>query len=462
MKLTIIGGGGVRAPLLVATALRRAERIGLREICLMDIDADKLAIIGRLVRGVAERMGSGVQISTTSDARHALADAQFVITTIRVGGDAGRVLDERIALQHGVLGQETTGPGGFAMALRSIPTMLDYAQMMREICPEAWLFNFTNPAGLVAQALYDAGYERVIGICDSANLAQHSIAAQLDVDPNALHPEVFGLNHLSWGRRMVYDGEDVLPRFLADSDFLRETIQNVFEPELIHLFGMWLNEYLYYYYYAEQAIAAIVADEKTRGQEIADLNRDLLARLRDIDITADLDTALAVYYRYNRRREATYMHYAQQTAPTPEKADTMFNEMFVDRDPHADEGYAGVALDIMEALVTDRPRYTALNVPNQNAIEGMAPDDVVEVSCRVDGTGIHPVPLGAIPPAQAWLMHSVKRYERLTVQAISEHSRTVAIQALMAHPLVLSYSRARPLVEEYLQAHAPYVGVWEE
>jgi 6-phospho-beta-glucosidase len=461
VKLCVIGGGGVRAPLLVAAALRRADQIGLHEICLMDVDSEKLRVIGALVRGVAQRMGSRVQISSTDDPVTALTGAKFVVTTIRVGGDEGRVLDERIALKHGVLGQETTGPGGFAMALRSIPELLKYARLMREYCPDAWLFNFTNPAGLVTQALRDAGFERTIGICDSANLAQHAVAARLGVSDNALRPEVFGLNHLSWVRRIDYQGVDVLPQYLADPTFLSETIQNVFDPGLIHLFGMWLNEYLYYYYYAERAVAAISADEKTRGEEIVALNCDLLAQLRDLDIKNDLDTALTVYFRYNQRRESTYMHYAQQNAPTMQEADTQFNAMFVNVDLSEGEGYAGVALDLMEALVSGQPRYTALNVPNQGTIDGMQPDDVVEVSCMVDQDGPHPLPIGVIPPGQRLLMQAVKRYERLTVRAVSEKSRALGIQALMAHPLVLSYSRATALLDDYLHAHAAYVGQWK-
>lgn len=460
MKLTVIGGGGVRAPLFVATALRRAQRIGLREVCLMDIDAHKLRLMSALARGVASRMDSPVQITDTTDAETALRDAAFVVTTIRVGGDQGRVMDERIALRHGVLGQETTGPGGFAMALRSIPAVRDYTRMMRNICPEAWLFNFTNPAGLVAQALHDDGFDRAIGICDSANLAQHAVAARLGVPGNDLRPQVFGLNHLSWVRQILYNGEDVLSGFLSDPTFLAETLQNVFEPELIHMFGMWLNEYLYYYYYAERAVSAIMEDESTRGEEIVRLNETLLAQLDAIDIPNDLDTALDLYYRYNHRRESTYMHYAQQNAPTMEAADQQFESLFMEVDPEEGEGYAGVALDIMEALVTGNPLYTALNIPNHGAIAGMSPDDVVELSCMVDTNGPHPQPIGDVPDSQRMLMQAIKHYERLTVQAVNLRSRKTAIRALMAHPLVLSYSRASLLVDEYLAAHAKFVGHW--
>ncbi len=460
MKLTVIGGGGVRAPLFVASALRRAAALGLDEICLMDVDGPKLALTGALAQGVARKAGSPVRVTTTTNARQALDGASFVVTTIRVGGDEGRVLDERIALRHGVLGQETTGPGGFAMALRSIPAILGYARLRDELCPDAWMFNFTNPAGLVAQALHDAGFARAVGICDSANGAQEAIAARLGCTASDLRPEVFGLNHLSWTRRVMYQGEDVLPRLLADPDVLRETRLNIFEPELVRHLGLWLNEYLYYFYYAEQAVAAISAEERTRGEEVLMLNRDLLAQLRQLDPARDLDAALAVYYRYERRRSSTYMHYAQQDAPTPEEADAQFSATFLEADPHEGEGYAGVALDIMTALMTGEPHYTALNVPNNGAIAGMAADDVVEVSCVMDGDGVRPLPIGAIPDGPALLMQMIKRYERLTVRAVAEHSRALAVDALMAHPLVLSYSRARVLVDAYLAAHAPYVGEW--
>jgi len=167
MKLTLIGGGGVRAPLFVMTLLRWQERIGATELCLMDIDERKLGLIGALCRELAHRAGDPFTIRTTTDAQEALTGADHVVTTIRAGFEQARATDERIALRHGVLGQETTGPGGFAMALRSIPAILGYAQLMQEVSPTAWMYNFTNPAGLVTQALRDDGFTRTIGICDA-------------------------------------------------------------------------------------------------------------------------------------------------------------------------------------------------------------------------------------------------------------------------------------------------------
>jgi 6-phospho-beta-glucosidase len=456
MKLALIGGGGVRSPLFVASALRRAERVGLEELCLMDTDAEKLAIFGELCREVTRRAESDVRITTTTDPHAALDGATHVVTTIRVGGEQGRVYDERIALKHGVLGQETTGPGGFAMALRSIPAILRYAEMLEKASPSAWLFSFTNPAGLVTQALRDAGFSHTIGICDGANVGHQSVADWLKLDPHKLRAEVFGLNHLSWTRRVLLDGQDMLAPLLRDPAFLAGTMMKLFDPALVERIGMWLNEYLYYFYYAEQAVEAISRDEKTRGEEIVELNAKLLDQLRAIDVTRDPALGLRAFYTYQNRRHATYMHYAQPDGPSMTEADQHIDEVQMSDG----EGYAGVALGIIEALETGTPLYTALNVPNAGAIDGMRAEDVVEVSCVIDRDGVRTLPIGAIPEPQLQLMRQVKLYERLTVEAIATRSRTTAVAALMAHPLVLSYSRAKPLVDEYLAAHQAYVGDW--
>ena len=445
------------------TLLRWQQRIGVNELCLMDIDERKLELFGGLCRELVHRAGDPFTITATTDARAALTGADHVVTTIRAGFEQGRATDERIALRHGVLGQETTGPGGFAMALRSIPAILGYAELLREVSPQAWMYNFTNPAGLVTQALREAGFERTIGICDGANGGQGAVAGWAGVEHRRVRAEVFGLNHLSWCRRAWIDGEDVLPRAIADDRFLRDH-QGLFAPELVRRAGMHLNEYLYYYYYAERAVAAISAERLTRGEEIVALNRQLIEQLEEIGVQRNPERALRAFFGYEQRRGATYMHYARAAGEDGgESVVDADQEQLFDADIPAEggEGYAGVALSIIEALEKDKPLYTALNVPNETAIAGMAADDVVEVSCRVDGSGIQVIPIGTVPAPQLGLMKSVKLYERLTVQAIREHSRELAVEALMAHPLVLSYSRARPLVEEFLQAHRAYVGDWQ-
>lgn len=455
-KLTLVGGGGVRGPLFVEAAARRADVLGLGEITLLDVDPEKLRLLGRVSGHVAAEHGS-VRVTTSSDARAALEGADFVVTTIRVGGEAGRVMDERIALSHGVVGQETTGPGGFAMAMRSVPAILGYAELLAEVSPGAWLFNFTNPAGLVTQALRDAGHLRAVGICDGANLAQHAVAAHLGREVNSLRPEVYGLNHLSWTRAVRdVEGQDLLGPLLPDERFRSRTLQRFFPPDLVNLVGTWINEYLYYYYFAEQALAQITREPQTRGEEVLERNRALLDQLGALDPVRDPAEALVVYRAYEEGRRSTYMHYAEPEPDDLGGADGQRPRPLGE----GSEGYAGVALDLMEALTGGEPRYTAVNVPNQGAIGGLAADDVVEVSTVVDVDGVRPLPIGGVPGPQRVLAQAVKVYERLAVQAIRSRSRPRAVQALMAHPLVLSYSRATALVEDYLRAHAEHVGTW--
>lgn len=445
-KLTLIGGGGVRAPLFIEAAAARAARLGITETVLLDVDAEKLTLLGGLCRELAAPYG--LRVTATTDARAALDGADFVVTTIRVGGDGGRVLDERIALRHGILGQETTGAGGFAMAMRSIPAILSYAEILADLSPRAWLFNFTNPAGLVTQALHDAGHDRVIGICDSANAARDAVAAYHQLAPNELRAEVFGLNHLSWARAVrTADGRDLLAPLLRDPAFRAATPQRFFPADLAEWVGMWINEYLYYFHFAETAVARIAAEEQTRGEEVRERNARLLETLRAIG-GSDPAAALAAYRDYEAGRSSTYMRYAEQDEQRPARL------------PHDTGGYAGVALDLMEALAGGTPCYGAVNVPNRSAITGLAADDVVEVSAVTDTDGPRPVAIGQLPPAQARLVESVKLYERLAARAIRTRSRALAVQALMAHPLVLSYSRADALVTEYLDAHAGHIETW--
>lgn len=458
MKLTFVGGAGVRIPLFVDACIRRSARIDLDEICLMDIDEKKLASIGAICQFIASKAGDPFRVTLTTDPKRALTGAGYVVTTIRAGFDEGRIRDERIALSHGVLGQETTGPAGFGMALRNVPAILGYAELLDTLSPGAWLFNFTNPAGLVVQALRNAGIERTIGICDSANTVHRGVAAWLGVPVNSLQPEVFGLNHLSWTRCVRQDGTDRLASLLRDPAFIATTHLRMYEPDLLDQIGMAPNEYLFYYYYAERALAEIEGEERTRGEEVAAINRAMFGKLADIDATADPEAALRAYRLAMSRREATYMHYAFADAPTMEAADAMQTPA---EPPEHGEGYAGVALDLTEAFGSGAPIRTAVNVPNGTAIAGMAADDVVEVSCVIDGSGITPVTIGAIGEPQLLLMRSVKLYERLTVEAIAQRSRKLATAALMAHPLVLSYSRARALVDEYLDANREFVGDWD-
>ena len=249
---------------------------------------------------------------------------------------------------------------------------------------------------------------------------------------------------------MLRDGDDVLAPLLRDPGFHDGTLLRLFDPELIEAIGMWPNEYLSYYYHAERALEAIRADGRTRGEELLEWNRKLLDQLRSVDAERNPQAARKVYDTYMRRRIGTYMEHGESNESTVGITDV-----------EADEGYAGVALDVITGRETGEPLYTALNVPNEGAIGCMRSNDVVEVSCRVDREGVHPESIGAIPEPQELLMRTVKLYERMAIESILARSRVLAARALMVHPLVLSYSRATRLVNGYLAAHAGYVGDWE-
>ncbi len=456
MKLALIGGGGVRAPEFVRGALAFAADLDLQELWLMDDAPDRLAVIAPLCRQIVEGAGAPFRLIETSDLDAALRDAGMIVTTIRVGLEAGRVLDERIALKYGVLGQETTGAGGFSMALRSIPALVRVAERAEILAPRAWTFNFTNPAGLVAQALYEGGFRRVIGICDSANTAQHEIAAWASLPVDVVKTEVFGLNHLSWTRKALAQGVDLLPQALADDRFIERTHLRFFGAALVRRLGMFLNEYLFYYYLRDEALRRIQDEELTRGEQIQMMNEALFAQLR----ACRPDEAMTVYQAYNERRGATYMAYAE--ADESRRRERSAEERHVHTPVQSDVGgYAGVALRAGLALLSDRPLRIGLNVPNQGAIHGMQPDDVVEVTCEVDGRGVYPVHVGDVPEAPYLLMRTVKRYERLAAQAILRRDRELAVEALAAHPLIGSYPLARRLLDDYLHAHQDYVGRWD-
>src|SRR5579875_2288321 len=372
MKLVIIGGAGVRCPLIMPPLVRRERKLGLDDVVLMDVDEEKLSLIAPIARHAAERLDAGFRISATTNAREALAGADAVITTVRAGTEEGRVRDERIAFDHGVLGQETTGAGGFAMALRSVPVITGYGRLMRELCPDAWLLNFTNPAGLVVQALvHDVPDLKVAGICDTPSFLHRSVAAVFGRDPREVPVRFYGLNHLSWMPEALVDGENVVPRIIADPD-LRSRIEKlaIFDPDLLALLGVLPNEYLYYYYYRDRALERMRAGGETRGEQISRLSGELLRDLREIDPQRHPARALERYRSYIDERHGTYM--ARETGSGPrEKRET----------DEGEEGYAGVALDILSARGDES--IVVANVPNRGAIAGLRDDDVVEVACRV-------------------------------------------------------------------------------
>ena len=451
MKLAIIGAAGLRTPLIVQAILKRQERLELDELALMDIDGERLDLIGALTAPLEESPETKFHIQRTTDPIAALRGADFVITIFRVGGIESRAIDERVPLDHGILGQETTGPGGFSMGVRSIPVIIDYVEKMKQVCPHAWLINFANPAGMLTEAVVrHSGWSRVVGICDGPASMQRVIAAILGGTTKDVFLDYFGLNHLGWIRRIMYHDQDRLPGMLEQIKLAGLVPSLPFEAELVSNLGMLPNEYLYYYYYNTQAVKNILSAGVSRGEQIARLNLALFAELRQKYAAGDLSTMQTAYKSYMNERGNTYM-VSETGANHPQ---LMLEALGGETEP--DEGYAGVALNLIEALRGDRSLVQILNVPNHGSIVGMEELDVVEIPAVVRNDQVQALPVGNVPDHCLGLMKEVKYYEHLTIEAAIGKSYHKALLALTIHPLVRDFTIARSILDEYRSLHKGY------
>ncbi|OBZ13995.1 glycoside hydrolase [Bacillus sp. FJAT-27264] len=456
MKLALIGGAGVRAVFFTKSLTMLAQEIGITKFVMYDINREKLEIIGKLCKHVVAESGIPMELEFSDDIEYALTDADYVITTIRVGNDRSRVIDEQIALKYGVIGQETTGPGGFSMAIRTIPVLLDYCEKIKRLAPNAWVFNFTNPSGLVTQAMHTAGYDRVIGICDTPSSTKIRIAEAINANPDELYVEFVGLNHLSWITSVVQDGEELLQDLVSDKAFIAKVGEfKMFDPDLIDTLKLLPNEYLYYYYNREQAVENIMKSGDTRAKFVEANNAEMLRVLGDMDIDSNPEEALQTYLRFMHKRESSYMAIETSKGPIEQPAEDEKLEM-----PNT-LGYAGVMLDFARAMNQGIEKHIVLNIPAGDYVEGFEKNDVLEITCRMTAEGAVPVTPKKLPEHAYQLMKNVKLFERYTVEAVLNKSKDSAIKALMVHPLVNSYSMAKSLVNDYLEAYADILGEWE-
>ena len=450
MKLTVLGGGGVRSAFLAKSLAYNAHRIGLTEVVFLDNSADNLAIFGEIARYVFNTIRPDIQFSTTTDPVAALQDANYIITTLRVGGDESRIRDERIALEHNTLGQETTGAGGFAMAMRSIPAILRYCRLIEEHAAEdAILFNFTNPSGLVTEAIIKSGFKRrVYGICDAPSELIRELPAILGCEERDLSVECYGLNHFSWLTHFTVRGEEVTERLIASPELYQKTAMQYFSPELVRLCdNQLLNEYLYYYYYRDEALKAIQGAGETRGEQIARINQEMREALRTVDARTQPEAAFTIWMQHYLRRENSYMQNESRQEKFHTREPLTLRQFIEEPDTG---GYAGVALDILEAVNSTTTKRIVVSIQNHDTLDFLRPDDVIEISCDLSRDGLKPVTPVKVPTAQKNMIACVKEYERLAVAAILQQDKSLAVRALMAHPLIGSYSLAKTLVEAYL------------
>ncbi|MET8289656.1 6-phospho-beta-glucosidase [Streptomyces sp. NPDC048448] len=438
MRLTILGGGGFRVPLVYGALLGDRAEGRVTRVVLHDVDAERLTAVARVLNEQAAGDADAPEVSFTTDLDDALRGADFVFSAIRVGGLEGRAADERIALDEGVLGQETVGAGGIAYGLRTVPVAVDIARRVARLAPDAWVINFTNPAGLVTEAMSRHLGDRVIGICDSPVGLGRRIATVLGANPREAFIDYVGLNHLGWVRGLRVEGRDELPRLLADPELLGSFEEGkLFGADWLRSLGAVPNEYLHYYYFNREAVSAYQRAEKTRGAFL----RDQQGRFYD-EMKRPDTAALTAWDRTRAEREATYMAENRDAAGAGERA--------------ADDlsgGYEKVALALMRAIARDERTTLILNVRNGGTLAALDADAVVEVPCLVDANGAHPVSVAPLPDHATGLVCSVKAVEREVLSAAESGSRANAVKAFALHPLVDSVNVARRLVDGYTSVH---------
>lgn len=454
MKITVIGGGGVRSMFLAKSIAQKAERLHIDELCFMDNNPQKLKIYGGMAAHVAKLLCPKLNFTLTADAAQAVTDADYVITTIRVGEDDMRARDERIALNKGVLGQETTGAAGFSFAMRSVPALAEYCELIKKYSKSTVkVFNFTNPAGVVSQTLRDMGYDFTYGICDAPSGMLRSFALLYGESPDNISGEVYGLNHLSYFKSITLSGKEILNELIENDEAYAKTDMRYFDKALLRDRKSILNEYLYYFYYREQAVENILKAEQTRGEQIRDINKNMTAELSKMDVENDFEGCLEVFNKWYGMREGSYM-----ASETGVKRTQPWKFNIYEED---DGGYAGVALKFIENAQSGKTGTMIMCVPNNGAISGLRDDDVVEITCDVNANGCTPHYMGEVDEQNLEMIRRVKIYERLASKAIRNKDKAAAVQALTLHPLVNSYSLAKELVEEYIEHNKEYSQGWK-
>jgi 6-phospho-beta-glucosidase len=437
-KVVVIGGGGVRTPLLVYGLVHSQSALSVDTITLFDIDTERLNVIAGLCREVARQVPGSPAIEVEANLERALEDADFVLNSIRVGGIAARARDERIAIEHGLAGQETTGPGGAAMALRTIPAILEQARLVEAVAPGAWFINFTNPAGLITQALSNHTKVKVVGICDTPAELFHQIASALGEPPEEMTFDYAGLNHLGWVSRVRLRGEDITARVLDDLSLLRRIYSaDLFDPDLIHALRLIPTEYLFFYYSARRAHRNQQKAGASRGQELERLNDSLFRQLR----AEDPRTGVETYRHYLDQRNSSYMQLEAQ-------AGSAFSSSLRNENPFTlATGYHRIAVDVMRGLTSESPNQVVVNVQNHGTINGLNGDDVIEVLCDISKRGPVPRPVGDLPESVRGLVLSVKAYERTLIEAALRHSQSLAALALLEYPIVGDWELAKETLD---------------
>jgi 6-phospho-beta-glucosidase len=415
VKVAVIGAGSTYTPELVEGFVTRGDRLRVDQLALLDTDAERLDVVGGLAARMMAKAGWTGDLTLTGDRDRALEGAHFVICQLRVGGQAARFVDETLPLRFGCIGQETTGPGGFAKALRTVPVVLELAEeTARRGAPDAWFIDFTNPVGIVTQALFDEGH-RALGLCNVAIDIQRRIAEDFGVDPSRVRLEHVGLNHLSWERAVFVDDRDVLPAMLDDR--AEELAEHADMPaDLLRLLRALPSSYLRYYYMT----ARVLEEQRThpsRAEEVMAIERGLLDLYKD----PSLDSKPKLL----EQRGGAF--------------------------------YSEAAAQLVTSLSTGAGDVQVVDVRNGGAMPDLPDDAVVEIPARIERDGAHPSPLAPLAPEMLGLVEAAKAYERLAAAAAMNGSRDTALKALLANPLVDGFETAAAMLDPLLEANRQHL-----
>lgn len=417
-KLTYIGGGSSYTPEFVDGFIQHAEEIQLGEIALMDIDPERLEIVSGMVERMLRHAGLDTTVSRSTERAPAIEGAQFVVSAIRVGGMEARIRDEQIPLKYDVIGQETTGPGGTLKAWRTIPVALDVARDVGKFAPAAWFINFTNPSGIITEAIAKHTDVKVVGLCNNPINMQAGIAELLGVPTEDVFLEWVGLNHINWVQRAYSRGKDVTAGLIEMmAQFPEDSPLRIFDPELVRALGVIPTYYLQYYYYHGKKRAEAKAAERSRGEVVREIEGDLMAKY------AQPDTV-------------------EKPPELSERGGALYSE---------------AALRLILSLTFDRRDVQIVDTSNRGSIPDLADDAVVEVPCIVGSHGVTPLHMGRLPATIRALCQMAQDWESWTVEAGVTGDRDAALMAMLVNPLVPGFETARDLLTEMLEANQEYL-----
>ncbi|WP_379132904.1 6-phospho-beta-glucosidase [Paenibacillus sp. sgz500958] len=424
LKIAVIGGGSSYTPEIVEGFLLRYDQLPIKELWLVDIEEGrhKLEIVGNLARRMIEKSGLPIELHLTLDRRKAIEGADFVSTQMRVGLLEARKWDEHIPNQYGVIGQETTGPGGMMKALRTIPALLDICRDIEELSPDAWLLNFTNPAGMVTEAIQKYSSVKSIGLCNAPIGLQKMLVQKYQTQAEHIYTEFVGLNHLHWVTEVLVNGENKLPELLDQRE--EYTAKNVppseWDSEFLLSLGALPSYYLKYFYMTD-----IMLKEQLESVEQGGTRAEVVKRVENELFELYKDPTLQEKPKQLEQRGGAY--------------------------------YSEAAVNVMDSIYNDKRDIQTLNVRNGRILDFLPQDACIEVNCIVTGNGPIPLPVRRVPEHVKGLIHAVKTYERLTIDAAVQGDRGLVLQALVHHPLVPSVSVAKQLMDEMLEKNKAYL-----